>query len=192
MSNEGLKPRLLIVFAFLTLTSTAGAWKNRPEKAQEPQLLSAFPLGGSRGSTFTVKVRGLDLEDLSGVWFECQDLMGRVVGIRKLERDKAGEEEDYYVKKKRALMGLEEDRPEFEVLLEITASKEAEPGLHFFRLVTPRGMSNSLTLHIVGQEVVAEQQAPHQQAWQAQSLQVPVVVDGIISEKGERDFYAFS
>ena len=81
--------------------------------------------------------------------------------------------------------------PTYRVVLRLEVPSDATPGFHVFRIVTPRGASNALTLQVVSDPVVKEQPEPHGAAAAAQRLTVPVVVNAALQTKGERDFYAF-
>ena len=158
----------------------------------EPRLLSASPLGGTRGCEFEITVRGVGLEGLSGVWFEWDDVTADIRSVRKIAREEAREEDEYYAKQKRALLGLDDDLQESEVVLAVQSGPDTRPGLHFFRLTTPGGVTNSLSVHIVPERIVPEQSAPHQGPLEAQELKFPVVVNATLARKGEHDFYSFA
>src|SRR5262245_60153764 len=49
-----------------------------------PKVTSVFPLGGQQGSTYAAEVRGQNLDKAYTVWFDCEDLRGR---IEKVEPD---------------------------------------------------------------------------------------------------------
>ena len=61
---------------------------------------------------------------------------------------------------------------------------EAAPGERHIRLVTPRGVSNSLRFLVSPFPAVKEEETP-------EFLSLPAAVNGRISRDGEEDFYAF-
>ena len=155
------------------------------ETVAEPKLLSHFPLGGQQGTTFDLEVSGEALQGTHTVWFEGGELSASVLKLEKLQstsEKKDKKPEDYLGKAAKA---------DHRAVLKIRIPKTAALGLHLFRLVTPRGLSNALGLQVVSDPIISETARPHQTAEQAQYLSVPAVVNGSLSEKGQRDFYAF-
>ncbi len=151
----------------------------------EPKLLSHFPLGGQQGTTFDLEVSGAALQGAQTVWFEGGELSASILKLEKLQatsEEKDKKPEDYLGKAVKA---------DHRAVLQIRIPKTATLGLHLFRLVTPRGLSNALGLQVVSDPIVSETDRPHQAAEDAQYLSVPAVVNGRLSEKGQRDFYAF-
>ncbi|MCH2373357.1 MAG: hypothetical protein MK538_04185 [Planctomycetes bacterium] len=179
--------RLAALIVVLCVAESAGAEAEVPE----PRLASATPLGGARGTEFTVTVRGVHLDAISEVWFECDDLSARIDRVEKVKRDGDAESDDYYERQKRKLLGLDGDFQEYEVTLTVSAQSTAHLGLHGFRLATPGGVSNALGIQIVDVPVVSEASEAHQTPTDAQVLAVPTVVNASLSTKGEKDFYSF-
>ena len=65
-----------------------------------------------------------------------------------------------------------------------TVDPEAGPGEHRLRLVTPRGVSNSLRFLVTPYPAIREGETP-------ELLPLPVAVNGRISQGGEEDTYSF-
>ena len=153
----------------------------------DPELVAASPLGGQRGSDFEVSLQGRDLDGVYAVWFECDDLEASIekVEISEPPVDDRTPKGDRYGKV------AKENQREHRVLLRVSASPKAVLGLHGFRLVTPHGASNALSLQIVADAVTEEMVGSHRVASSAQSLSFPAVVNGSIDAKGEVDFYSF-
>jgi len=147
----------------------------------EPSILSVHPLGARAGSTLEVEVQGYLLEGARAVWFEQGGLQGRVRDVRAVpaegnsDSEAAGEE-------KPVLMGVR-------VKLEIPS--DALAGVHRFRLVSKRGVSNALMFRVNADAVLDETGQPHQTPSTAQQVAVPAVVNGRVVSDGEEDFYAF-
>ena len=155
------------------------------ETVAEPKLLSHFPLGGQQGTTFDLEVSGAALQGTHAVWFEGGELSASILKLERLQaapEEKAKETEDYLGKAVKA---------DHRAVVQIRIPKTASLGLHLFRLVTPQGLSNALGLQVVSDPIISETARPHQTAENAQYLSVPAVVNGRLSEKGQRDFYAF-
>ena len=174
---------LRLIAATLCLAAPLSA--QGTETAAEPKLLSHFPLGGQQGTTFDLEVSGASLQGTHAVWFEGGELSASILKLEKLEtpsQEKGKAPEDYLGKAVKA---------DHRAVLQIRIPKTASLGLHLFRLVTPRGLSNALGLQVVSDPIILETARPHQAAEEAQYLSFPVVVNGRLSEKGQRDFYAF-
>ena len=155
------------------------------ETVTEPKLLSHFPIGGQQGTTFELEVSGKALQGAHTVWFEGGELSASILKLEKLQTTSAenDKEPDTYLAKA--------VKADHRAVFQVQVPKTASLGLHLFRLVTPRGLSNALALQVVSAPVVRETTRPHHTAEEAQSLSVPTVVNGRLSEKGQRDYYAF-
>jgi len=149
----------------------------------EPKLVSIFPVGGQRGTTFEAEVTGKQLQGAYAIWFEDEELAATIEQIEDLKKKQESETkvDDY---------GQQENQPDYRAHVKFRIPPEAALGLHPFRLVTERGVSNALFLQVVSEPIVAETESSHQRANLAQPLTVPVVVNGQLTEKGEQDFYA--
>lgn len=146
------------------------------------QIASAFPLGGQRGTTFDVEMRGSDLDGAYAAWFDCDDLKAQVRDVRRVELE-SGEEVERDSKKKKQLAQ--------KVSLTMEVKPAAPIGYHRVRLVSPRGLSNAFWLQVNSEPVVAEMEATHNTPRTAQSVSFPVVVNGTIGKPGEVDYYSF-
>ncbi len=181
-----------LVWGFLLLF--LGGIFAAPEKATtslDPELNTLSPLGGTKGDPFQIHIRGKRLQDVHTVWFECHDLSAQIQGVTQIEQTVQEEGDEYYKKKARALLAQDREEPEFEVTLKLATSDKTREGLHHLRLVSPQGLSNSLSVQIVGLPVQNEIETPHILPSQAQTLELPAVVNGAVSKKGELDYYSF-
>src|SRR5580704_4813466 len=106
----------------------------------EPELLSAFPFGGQQGADFKTTIRGRSLDQVSSIWFDCDQLSATVIGVTndKSQSASAG-------KKKKKSSSAE---PLQLLTLAVKVAPGAEPGLHYLRVLTPRGISNALPLRV--------------------------------------------
>ena len=147
----------------------------------EPTILSVHPLGARAGSTLEVEVQGHLLEGARAVWFEQGRLQGRVRDIRPVSADVSTDAEatggDTPV-----LFGVR-------IMLEIPST--AVTGVHRFRLVSRRGVSNALMFRVNSDSVLDETSQPHQTPSTAQQVSLPAVVNGRVVSDGEEDFFAF-
>jgi hypothetical protein len=126
------------------------------------------------------------LEGASAAWFECNDLKAT---LKKVEEVKL----EFVAKgsKEKTSGSTQNAKLEYRAVLDIEVGRDAAIGLHAFRLVTPRGASNALTLQVVSEPVVGETTSLHNTPGEAQALKFPTVVNGKISQQGELDFYSF-
>ena len=152
-----------------------------PEPPTEPTILSVHPLGARAGSTLEVEVQGHLLEGARAVWFEQGRIQGRVEDIRPVSAEEPTDAEaaggDTPV-----LLGVR-------IKLEIPST--ASTGVHRFRLVAQRGVSNALMFRVNSDAVLDETSQPHQTPSTAQQVSLPAVVNGRVASDGEEDFYAF-
>ena len=183
------RPRLIWSALLLFAGSVLATPKEEPAPP-DPQLITLSPLGGTKGEPFQIQLRGKRLQDVHTVWFECDDLSARIQGVEQLESTEQEEGDEYYKKRARALLGQDREEPEFQVILKLETSDETREGLHHFRLVSPLGVSNSLSVQIVGLPVQTEIESPHVRPSQAQTLELPAIVNGAVSQKGELDYYS--
>ena len=166
----------------LAATFPAGPLRaQEPEPPTEPTILSVHPLGARAGSTLEVEVQGHLLEGARAVWFEQGRIQGRVQDIRPVSAEESTDAEatggDTPV-----LFGVR-------IMLEIPST--AVTGVHRFRLVSRRGVSNALMFRVNSDAVLDETSQPHQTPSTAQQVSLPAVVNGRVASDGEEDFYAF-
>jgi hypothetical protein len=149
------------------------------EGGHAPELISLFPLGGNPGSEFRVTVRGNNLDQVHGVWFDCDRMRAAVGDVRPAAEP---------VKKDPS-----KDKPKpqasQEITLDVRIDATAKPGIHLLRLFGPLGVSGPLPFYVNSEPVVAETSAPHNAAVSAQPVTFPAVINGKTSRKGEVDFY---
>lgn len=170
---------LLLLAAFLP---SYGLAQGEPDESG-PLLLSVSPLTGQRGSTFRVEVRGNRLDGLHAVWSDSGELKGRILGVEEV-KDKVQQKVNPLEKPK---------RPEaiYRALIELHTKGASGPGTYPLRLVSHRGVSNSIGFPLVDVPVSVEGAGSHETISQAQPVAVPGVISGTIGEPGETDYYRF-
>jgi hypothetical protein len=167
--------RVLASLVFLPLLSgTAGA-------ADEPQLVSLFPLSAQRGTSIDVQVRGKALDSAFAVSFGSSSLTAKVRRIESIElglrQVAVGDESRTSRRGQQAVISLE-------------IPPSTRLGDHRVRLVTHHGVSNGLIFRVLSEPVVAETASPHQQPDASQAITIPLAVTGVIANPGEVDFYS--
>ena len=170
-------PALFLLPFCISLLWAADKTGEKKER-KDPLLISLFPLGGQRGTTFEVTIRGEYLQGVREVWLDCPQL---TADIRKIQ--------EIVLVKTRFASRREE--PGQEIRVSIGAGPEAAIGVHSLRLITEDGLSGPLPLLIGSLPLVAEKKQPHPAPGTAQSLPVPALVSGRIHQDAELDYYAF-
>ena len=166
----------------LAATFSAGPLQaQEPAPPNEPTILSVNPLGARAGSTLEVEVQGHLLEGARAVWFEQGQLQGRVRDLRPISSEESSPAEAADSEKP-ILLGVR-------LTLEIPSTALA--GVHRFRLVAQRGVSNALMFRVNSDAVLDETSQPHQTSSTAQQVPVPALINGRVVRDGEEDFYAF-
>ena len=145
-----------------------------------PELVSLFPLGGQRGTTLEVRMRGKNLGGTYAVWVDGRELEAHVERVEEIDLT----EYDLVNKEWKS-------QPGYRVSFQVAIDGGAGIGAHSIRAVTPRGVSNALPFRVTSHPVLTETGDPHQTPGAAQELRFPVVVNGKISRGGELDFYGF-
>ena len=175
------KIRLLIASSLLFFLGDSRAADDSGKTApKEPKTLSVFPLGGQRGTTIEVSVRGQHMEGTYAAWFERDGVEVRFLGLEKIREAAPNELVVRDPQAKQTELAGHRARLQFRI------GEDARVGLHRFRVVTPRGMSNALNFQVVRDPVVLERDAEEQQA-----VQAPVVIAGTTKTNGELDLYSF-
>jgi hypothetical protein len=143
----------------------------------EPKAVSVHPFTGRPGSSFLATVRGNALARTQAIFAENVPFTVAVEGVE--------------VEPPGASSGRNK-MPFDLVRVRVDVAGGAKPGRYAFRIVTPEGVSNALTLHVVDQEILAEPPGEHETPDAAVALErIPVVVNGRIARRGETDYFLF-
>jgi hypothetical protein len=126
--------------------------------------VALFPMGGQQGSEFETEVIGDGFDGAHDVVFDCDTIQGEV--------------------------RTETEDDETRVFIRIKIDPAAVLGPHVCRVLTSQGLSEPLILQVNTEPAVTESDKPHSKPGKAQPLEYPVVVNGVIREAGEVDFYA--
>ena len=171
---------LIAAFVLFFVGDSRAADESKKAPPEEPKTLSVFPMGGQRGATVEVSVRGRHMQGAYAAWFECDDVEIRFLGLEEIQESAPDELAERDPQAKQTELAGHRAR------LQLRIGDDAKVGLHRFRIVTPRGMSNALTFQVVSEPVVLEQEAEKHQM-----VQAPVVIAGTTKTNGEIDLYAF-
>ena len=168
----------------LFLLTVLGAASNVGQAASEPEAFSVFPIGGQQGTALEAEIRGRGLGGAYAVRFEGEGLEARIKRVEAIEPD---EEDDYKANSAKA----EESSQGQRILLEVRIDPAAETGPRSLRVVSEKGVSNSLVFLVNSDAVVLEAATPHHTPEEAQQVVLPALVNGKIGKERERDYYAF-
>ena len=170
-------PALIAIFLLWPPLSVHGY---PADSIKGPELLSLFPLGGQRGTTVEVHMRGKNLAGSYAVWVDGRELKARVDRVDEIQL------KEYDLVKK-----AWKSQPGYRVSFQMEIVGGAEIGTRSIRAVTPQGVSNAMPFRVTSHPVLTETGDPHQTPEAAQNIRFPVVVNGKISQGGELDFYGF-
>ncbi len=149
----------------------------------DPKLTSVFPWGGQRGTTFQAEVRGESLEGAYAAWFVSGNFKSRILKVEEVPPDF-----------QRQPVGTEPPKNpprNFRVMIEVSVPANAATGVYNLRLVTPRGVTNSIRFPVLEQPVILEAPGSHQTIDLAQAVTIPAIINGRLAKPGELDYYSF-
>jgi hypothetical protein len=178
-----------IVAAFLALPQLLSA----AEPIIPPTLSRISPAGMQRGTTATFKLEGRSLIAARDLLFDAPGITAKILGVSVLQEE---------IKAARPGVDLEAAVPlgvKSEAQVEVTASKDVEPGIHWFRIQTSNGTSNMLPLD-VGSLPEVRQQGESSGVAKTSAVEadgselhvaLPATIVGSVSAVGEVDSYSF-
>ena len=181
-------PRLGSILLLLLFSPLPFLWAQEPtqQTGNEPAVHSIFPMGGQPGMVLEVEMRGNNLAGAYAVWFEEDAFQVEVRKVEEIRPDEKKKEEEEKEE------GESKTSPTiYRVLLRMDIDSTSTTGTHVLRLVSPLGVSNAVPFLVGPGPVSSEIQSPHNTPGRAQSVDVPIVINGKISEAGEVDTYAF-
>jgi len=150
-----------------------------------PSTLGAIaPYGLQRGTTVRMVIHGNNLGDTQQVLFDDERITAKVV-------DYVDEGEDVIERDPMNTGAPITDRARDSVVtIELTVPKEVPPGRHSFRLRTPLGTTNLRSFWVGDVPEVADAE-PNDDKDQAQALQLPATVNGVIRTETDADAFRF-
>ncbi len=151
-----------------------------------PSVAKITPAGMQRGNTVTFSIEGRSLADATEVIFDSPGLSAKISQITDVAEQITGP---------RAGVDLGAQVPlgkKQTAKLEITAAKDAIPGIRRFRIKTPLGTSNVVA---VGLGMLPEIQTRDREAMDAgtppQGIELPATLIGTIASNGIKHTYQF-
>ena len=151
-----------------------------------PSVERIAPAGMERGNTVSFAVEGRNLSGATEIFFDASGISGKVTQIaevpEKISAPRAGEDLGAQVP-----MGKKQT-----VMLEITAAKDASPGIHRFRIRTPLGTTNMMAFAVGAlPEVKQRGKASTGSAAVPEMVALPATLIGDISTPGDKNSYEF-
>ena len=177
MLDRGFLRRMVVIIGPLLLACAHG-----PRAQAAPKIVSAFPLGGPRGTTVEVELQGTALEGSYAVWLGPGTRLESPKSDLAYQYTKASDGVEAYVK---AIKGGSQ------ATVRLVLAADARIGFHRLSLVSPAGLSESMPFWVGPDAVIVEASASHNNLETAQPVKLPVAVNGRISEGRQFAHYAF-
>ena len=149
------------------------------EEPPEPTLSSLFPLGGQRGTTIQVQIRGKHLHEVNSLWIQSNSLQARISSVDQIS-EPAGDA---------STPPQKNNSSDYRVIVQMNIDASAPTGLYPLRLVSKQGVTNALDFRVVDQPVIVETDVPGHSALELPRL--PVIIQGRLAEPGEVDSFVF-
>ena len=134
-----------------------------------------------RGTTATFKLEGRGLIAARALLFDTSGFTAKIVNVTAIHEE---------IQAARAGVDLAAAVPlgvKSEAQVELTVSKDVEPGVHWFRIATPNGTSNMLPLDVGSLKEVSQQR----NSSGPQQVELPATLVGAVSAVGEVNGYSF-
>lgn len=151
-----------------------------------PTVAKISPAGMERGKTVTFAIEGRNLSGATEVIFDSPGMSGTISGVtdvpEEIKKARAGEDLEAIV-----AVGKKQTAQ-----LEITVSKDARPGIHQFRILTPLGTTNTMALDVGDlPEIKVREKTATDSAVPSQSVTLPATLVGMIAAPGDHDSFQF-
>jgi hypothetical protein len=147
----------------------------KPAPANSPRVLMAIPLGASPGKTTRVTLRGLKLDQANAVRFPNSKATAKIVS-----------------KGKAAVPNKNPAREgDTQVVVDVTLPRETAGGTVNLVVATPAGESKAHSLLVETAVPVVAEKEPNNGFRNAQKIQVPQAVDGVIAHARDVDGFRF-
>ena len=137
-------------------------------------------MGGSVGSSLEVELRGKYLEGTYATWLGHNTFKAKLVLVEPADLIPTEDQSEK----------ISNNDREYRLLINLTIPLDATPGPKPLRVISPRGVSNQVYFQIYKDPVISETQLPHYAPSQAQLINIPTVVNGVIKRQGELDYYS--
>jgi len=144
-----------------------------------PQLTSISPRAAQRGQTIDITLEGKDINENAEIWFNKEGITAEIkkkAAAATVRFNGSG------------ISGNIPDNPRLVISFQI--APEAPLGNHQIRLITPNGVSNPQNF-IVGDLPEIKEQEPNATPAEANMLELPVTVNGVVASIDDIDMFRF-
>ncbi len=179
-----MKSRMLLV-----LCLALGCAPVLPLCAEEPiippSVSKISPAGMQRGGAATFTMEGRNLTDATEVIFDAPGISGKVTLItdvpEQISGPRAGEDLEAQVPRGKKQTAQ----------VEITAAKDALPGIHRFRIKTPLGTTNMVAFAVGTLPEIKQREKTAMDSGAPAMVDLPATLIGILAAPGDKDSYRF-
>lgn len=144
-----------------------------------PQLTSISPRAAQRGQTIDVTLEGKNINENAEIWFNNEGITAEIKKKSPAATVRFNGS---------GISGNIPNNPRLVISFQI--APEAPLGNHQIRLITPNGVSNPQNF-IVGDLTEIKEQEPNATPAEANMLELPVTVNGVVSSIDDVDMFRF-
>lgn len=160
-----------LIIAVACLAESVRLFAADEKPSTDPILNSIFPMAGQKGTTVQAEFRGTNLGGAYALWSDAGGISGEITRVEATPAE------------------TKKERNTFRALVLLKIASEEKSASCSLRLITPRGISNSLPFEVTREAVMVDSK-PHQTPGDASLVRIPAMVSGRISTSGELDYYA--
>ena len=158
-----------LIFVLSLISSSAWAFEERPEEApktpqiatRQPQLNTVYPMGIQPGQKLRLEIQGEFLDGASQLLFETKDISGSMVSATFTK-----------------------------ALVDVSVSSDAAPGPRRFRLVSERGVSNTVLFRVSRWPTPVEKE-PNDDLDSPMDVVAPALISSRLQTDQDVDLYRF-
>ena len=177
---RGWRVGALLLLSTLCAASRASAQSGSRKLIKEPELTSLYPIGGARGTTVQVEIRGKNLGATYAIWSDRPGLKADISQIQEINLEELRNAQTAEIPRGNR------------VVAQIEIDPSVPSGCQTLRLVSSIGVSNALSFRVTAEAVTMEVEGSHDSPTKAQLIDVPLILNGRLQEIGEVDYYSFT
>lgn len=161
----------------LLVLTAAVAQNKKPPKKDGPRVTMTIPLGAAPGATTKVTVRGLKLDQATAIRFQDTKTTAKILSKGKAPVPDKSQTPDKV--------------GDTQLVVEVTLPTGMPRGPVTFVVVTPAGETQPHRLLVETEVPVVAEKEPNNGFRQAQKIQIPQAVDGLIQHPKDVDVFRF-
>ncbi|MEO2089331.1 MAG: hypothetical protein ABGY75_07520, partial [Gemmataceae bacterium] len=150
----------------------------------QPRLNSVFPVGAKAGGSVELTVNGFDLDDPTGLLFSHAGFKAELVVPPEPKPDPKDKDKPKPPPKPKP--------PATAHKFKVTVPADVPLGNHDVRLVSKLGVSNPRAFVVGDRPEVNETDKPNDDVPDAQKVELNSVVNGVIANQADVDYYVFT